>query len=104
MSDAPEQAAQTEETSYESSNHLDESLESKLPTPGNHDDEEARLDFELHLIQKLNMAFSASLHMFESVHNGLDDLGTRIDRLTESSRKCREALAQKRADMGNERR
>lgn len=57
--------------------------------------EEARLDYELMIIEKVNIAFNSGLKMFETAFSGLDGLGERMDRLTESSRKCREALSQR---------
>ena len=52
--------------------------------------EEEDLSAELELISKLRLAFGATLQMLEAVRDNLVIMGERMDRLQESSRKCRE--------------
>ena len=87
--DPPESNSETEGDSTEIT------TPSNLPVDDN--EEEARLDYEIFLIQRMNLAFSSSLHMFESALDSLDELGKRMDQLTDSSRRCREALTAKHA-------
>jgi hypothetical protein len=88
-----ETANQTDDGYQASEDELKQAVEA---TTRISDDDEARLDYELILVHKLNQTFSASLSMFEAALNGLVDLGKRMDQLTETSRRCREALAQKK--------
>ena len=68
-----------------------------VPMDDDDEEEEARLDYELFLIQRMNLAFRSSLQMFECALDSLDELGKRVDQVTESSRRCREALTAKHA-------
>lgn len=55
-------------------------------------DEEARLDAELEIIEKMKQAFAAGLHMLEAARDDLVEMGNRMDRLRHASELCRKAL------------
>ena len=56
------------------------------------DEIERRLDYELFIIQRMNAAFTASLHMMVTIRDDLIEMGNRMDRLSRASQLCREAL------------
>jgi hypothetical protein len=56
---------------------------------------EARLDVELQVLAKMKLAFSASIHMLEEVHDTLEDMGRRVDWLCATSKLCRAAIKDK---------
>jgi hypothetical protein len=58
--------------------------------------EDAQLDLELHVIRKMRLAFEASLQMLEAVRDDLVEMGDRMDRLAAASKRCREALRNKK--------
>lgn len=57
---------------------------------------EAHLDFELTMIRKMRLAFTATLKLLEAVRDDLGELGHRMDRLTAASRRCRTLLLEKK--------
>lgn len=69
-------------------------------------EEEARLDFELKVVRKMRLAFSATLQLLEAARDDLAEKGRRLDRLTAASHLCRSALQEKKkqkADIAFER-
>jgi D-alanyl-D-alanine dipeptidase len=58
-------------------------------------EEEARLDVELKVVRKMRLAFTATLKLLEAARDDLVEMGSRIDRLTTTSQKCRATLEEK---------
>jgi len=54
------------------------------------------LDYELEVVLKLKSAFAASLGMLESARDDILEVGLRMDRLRDASRRCREAISSNR--------
>ena len=59
--------------------------------------EEARLEYELQVIRRMNQAFSSSLCMLEAARDDLVEMGHRMDRLRQASQQCRQAIHKKQA-------
>jgi len=66
------------------------------------DEEEVRrLEKELQMLQKMRLAFTSSLHMFEGSRRDLIELGNRMDRLRHASERCRKELAENKSQQAN---
>lgn len=59
-------------------------------------EEDVVLDYELAILRKMRVAFRSTLHMLEAARDDLVEMGQRMDRLKESSERCRTAILKKR--------
>ena len=66
-----------------------------LSSPEEEEQEEARLEYELQVIRRMNQAFSSSLCLLTAARDDLVEMGRRMDRLRHASQQCRRALVEK---------